>query len=818
LVKESSSDIEESERTDQQSIEAFIETSRRRFLQATGAIGLAGSGIGSAMAKNGHGHGRGNGKGKRKPSKRVKRLLHDLTLEEKIGQMTQIAISNFDPSAQYESSEEVETVGDLFTEYKVGSVLSGGASPPTYDPAALQKGMNDLQRYAIEKTGVPFVYGIDAVHGNVTVDGATAYPHNLGLGATRDPQLVEQIGKLTGESVHAIGAHWNFAPTADLQRDPRWGRFYEGFSEDTYLESQMVAAEVSGMQQKSKNSVNTAATTKHFAGYSQPLNGEDRSPAQIPMRELRQRFFPSYKAGIGAGSETVMVNSGSVNGVPAHASEFLLTEVLRNQWGFEGVVISDWNDFDRMVEMHEYVPTFKDAVREGINAGVDMYMVPHQPKRFITTLHELIREGAVKRKRIDEAVCRILTYKERLGLFDDPYVDVPAKEHVGAGRDTAREAATESMTLLTNENNVLPLSSDIGNVLVAGPSTDSVRNQMGGWTLGWQGLPKDIKASPQATTVLQAIRSAVSGGTTVTHKPTGFTWKPFGEDTSSFENPDEMRAAAADADAVVLALGEGPYSEGFGDTNTLAFPAAQQRLVETVAATETPVIGVIIAGRPRGLPETMNKLDGVVMAYQPGTAAGPAVADVLFGDVNPSGKLPFSWPRSTGQLTNVYNHLPPANFGGTDLQEPLFRFGHGLSYTEFDYQDLTLSPGSYPGKHRKEPSGTLEISVTVKNTGDVVGTDVVHAYNSQSYGSVIYPDEQLMGFERVSLKPGESKRVTIEAPLSTLFTVPGDIPADTDELVIEDGKYAVSVGDLTKSFTVGSGGYTDWEVTDEQQG
>lgn len=811
-MRESTSDIEESEGTDQRSIESFIETSRRRFLQATGAIGMAGSGIGSAAARNSNG--KGKGKGKRKPSKRVKRLLHDLTLEEKIGQMTQIAISNFDPSASFEGSEAVETVGDLFTEYKIGSVLSGSATPPTYDPAALQDGMNELQRYAVENTGVPFVYGIDAIHGNVTVDGATAYPQNLGLGATRDPQLVETIGKQTGESVHAIGAHWDFAPTADIHRDPRWGRFYEGFSEDPYLESRMVASEVNGMQGGNENSIATSATTKHFAGYSQPINGEDRSPAQIPMRELRQRFFPSYRAGINAGSGTVMVNSGSVNGVPAHASEYLLTEVLREQWGFEGVVVSDWNDFDRMVEMHEYVPTFKDAVRESINAGVDMYMVPHQPKRFITTLTELVEEKEVRRKRIDEAVRRILMYKERLGLFDDPYVTAPVDEYVGAGRDTAREAATESMTLLKNENSVLPLSPDIGSVLVAGPSTDSVRNQMGGWTLGWQGLPKDIEASPQATTVLQGIRSAVGGGTTVTHRPTGYTWKPFGEDTYSFENPDEMRTAAAAADAVVLALGEGPYSEGYGDTNTLELPSAQQRLVETVAATETPVIGVIIAGRPRGLSGTMERLDGVVMAYQPGTAAGPAVADVLFGDVNPSGKLPFSWPRSTGQLTNVYNHLPPANFGGTATQKPLFPFGHGLSYTEFDYHDLTLAPGAYPGKKKEEPSGTLEISVTVTNTGDVTGTDVVHAYNSQTYGSVISPEKQLVGFERVSLKPGESKRMTIEAPLSTLLTVPGGLPGDTEELVLEDGKYAISVGDLTESFTIGSGGYTDWDATD----
>jgi beta-glucosidase len=338
---------------------------------------------------------------------------------------------------------------------------------------------------------------------------------------------------------------------------------------------------------------------------------------------------------------------------------------------------------------------------------------------------------------------------------------------------------------------------------------------MGGWTLAWQGLPEDIEAGPAAVTILEGIEEFVPSGTDATHIPTGFTWNPYGEDEFSFEKGERVASAAEDADAVVLVLGEGPYSEGFGNTNTLELPEAQRDLIETAAGTETPVIGVMIAGRPRGTEPAFEPLDAAMMAYQPGTAAGPAIADVLFGARNPSGRLPFTWPRSVGQITNVHNHLPPALFSGISPQEPLFEFGHGLSYTDFEYSELGLSPGSDPGDDH--PYGTLEVRVTVHNAGEVAGTDVVQAYNTQAYGSVIYPDEQLVGFERVSLDPGDSERVEIEAPLSTLMVVPGDVAAAPEGLVLEDGKYAVSIGDLTETFVLGSSGYTGWEPPEEEE-
>lgn len=770
---------------DTRSLETFLETSRRRFIELTGATTVAAAGIETTIADD-------------DPS-RTDRLVEDLSLEAKVGQMTQVAIDTL-------STDEI---GHLFTDLQVGSLLTGGASPPTHDPVELQSQLNDAQEFAMENTdhGIPFAFGIDAVHGNVTVDGATAFPHNFGLGATFDPDLARAVGRATAESVWATGSHWNFGPAADLHRDQRWGRYYEGFSEDPYTAADMAGANVEGLQEPTDDGTRIGATAKHFTGYSEPYNGNDRSPAHIPTRDLRQNHFPPFQGAIGAGTETIMVNSGSVNGVPAHASEYLLTDVLRDEWGFEGVVLSDWDDFQRMVDYHEYVPTFRDAVREGINAGVDMYMEPEDPERFVETLLSLVRDGEVSESRVDEAVRRILRFKERIGLFERPTVDCPAGDYVGGDRDLSERAATESMTLLANDG-TLPLSPDLDSVVVAGPSGDSVRNQMGGWTLGWQGLPEDSEAMPAAVTILDAIEDAVDGG--VEHVPTDHVWEPYGEDEFAFtdEDRDALEAAAADADAVVLVLGEGPYSEGFGNTNELALPEAQRRLVQAAAETEAPVVGVVVAGRPRGSEETFDRLDAVLMAYLPGTDGGPAVANVLFGEANPSARLPFTWPKSVGQIQSVYNHLPPEAIDTTVDQEPLFPFGHGLSYTEFEYRDLELAPGSLPSESQR---GTLKIKVTVENAGDRAGTHIVHAYNTQAYGSVIHPDERLVGYERVDLEPGDHRRVTIDAPLDALRVVPGGMTGEEERLVLEDGKYAISVGDLTETFTLGSGGYTGWE-------
>ncbi|ESP88951.1 periplasmic beta-glucosidase [Candidatus Halobonum tyrrellensis G22] len=714
-------------------------------------------------------------------SQRVRNLLSEMTLEEKVGQMTQMAVSSFDP----------EEVGDLFTEHHVGSILSGGAAPPSFEASEVAAGVNRLQEWAMENTrlGVPFVYGVDAVHGNDLVYDAPIFPHNLGVGATWDPSTAREMAALTGESVRAMGAHWTFSPANDIQRDPRWGRFYEGFTESVRLAERMGRAKVEGYERATDQyDKAVGACQKHFAGYSQPLNGNDRTAAQLPARYLRQFHLPPHEAGIDAGAETVMVNSSSVNGVPAHASKWLLTDLLRGEWGYEGMVVSDWKDFKRMVTIHNYAADLKEATMLGVNAGVDMYMNPDDVGEFTSILVELVEEGKVSRDRIDQAVARVLRFKENVGLFDQPVAETESvSETISAGLDDARETATKSMTLLQNADDTLPLDPDLGSVLVAGPRIDNPLMQMGGWTLGWQGLTLDsvdLSRVP-ATTVVEGVENAVSSSTEVVTMPIEHTWDVYGGlDEYSFDNPGEVETAADEADAAVVVVGEGPYSEGPGDANHLHLHPAQQELVDTVAGTDTPLIGVVIAGRPRGT-EVFDRFDASVMAYQPGSAGGDAIADVLFGEVNPGGHLPFRWPVTVGQVPNVHNALHPVD------DPPRFEFGHGMSYTSFEYTDLQVSTSG----------GSLTASVSVTNAGDRAGDDVVQVSATRDSAPVIYPQRTLVGFERVSLDPGETRRVEITSPLSTLAVVPGDM-TDTGERVVPAGEFRLFVDGLETTFTL----------------
>lgn len=754
-------------------------SSRREFMHHSGGIALTAALAGylgeSAITT-----------GRTMPSDRVTRLVDDMSLEEKVGQMTQMAASEV----------PTENPAETLRKYKPGSLMY----LPSFDANEVARTSNTLQKAMVEETelGVPFVYGIDSIHGNNNIDGATIFPHNHGVGATWNADAAEEMATITGRTMRVTGTHWNFSPVADLQRDPRWGRFYEGFSEDPYLASQLVASKVRGYEKETNGYKRTGASIKHFAGYSEPANGNDRTSALIPYRTFVSTILPPYAAGISAGAETVMVNSGSLNGLPAHASKELLTDILRGQLGFDGMVVSDWHDFFRMIKVHGYAEDLKEATRLGINAGIDMYMVPaagiegDDAEGYQQRLIELVNEGSVTMERIDEAVTNVLAFKENVGLFDDPYA-TPSKvdDVVSEGRDLARDVATESMTLLTNDG-TLPLDADTGSILVTGPSADSVTNQMGGWSLGWQGVGD---TEPPATTVLESISETVSASTSLEHVPTGL---------HEFSNEEDVRTAAECADVVVAVLGEGPYAEEKGDTDTLELPAAQQRLVETVAETETPTVGVVMAGRPRGT-TVFDHLSASVMAYLPGTAAGPAVAATLFGDNNPSGRLPFTWPKGTGQLLNLHNNYPPDEFNEESNTEPpqshetpLFPFGHGLSYTEFEYESLEVDPTELS---QDDATDDVTVSVAVRNTGDRAGETVVPVYGGRDHGEVLYPQKVVVGFERVSLDPGESATVDVQCTILPLATVLGDVFSQS-ELVVDTGDYWLSVGDLSETISV----------------
>lgn len=703
---------------------------------------------------------------------RVADLLPRMTLAEKVGQMTQISVTRLMGTGAWDRGPlNEEWLKRVFGDNQVGSILSGGGEAPVPNtPAAWAEMTNTLQEAALEhsRLGIPIIYGVDAVHGHNNVLGATIYPHNVGLAATWDPELTEEIASRVAQDLRAVGTPWTFAPVADVGRDPRWGRFYETFGEDPVLASEMVDGSVRGFQA----SGDVAATVKHFIGYGQPLVGLDRSPAFLDLRTLRGTHLPSFEAGIEAGALAMMANSGSVNGVPVHASRYLLTDVLRGELGFEGVVVSDWNDIDKLVNVHKVAATFKDAVAMSVNAGIDMYMVPHDADSFTATLIELVEEGTVSEARIDEAIGRILTLKFKLGLFEQPYVDASSADTAAleADRSLARVAAAESLTLL--ENGSLPFDSSVKTILLVGPSADSLANQTGGWTLGWQGLGDSGEVPPGAT-VLEALQAEAPEGVEVDY-------------LADYRDGKALAAAVGAADIVVAVVGEPPYAEGEGDSTTLAFPDDQLRLLRTLVNTDTPVVVVIMAGRPLILPEDIRReLDSLVMAYLPGSEGGAAIADLLYGRINPSGKLPFSWPKHTGQLPLTYDVLPGAPY------DPLYAFGYGLSYARFAQRKL----------HAELLGNMVEVSLELENTGDVTGSETVQVYVNRPPAGVLTPVKQLVGFTKVRLEPGETGIVTLSIPVERLAVIPGDILGEADAVVVP-GTYALTVGGARVSFDI----------------
>lgn len=791
-------------------------TSRRTFLKATGAAtATAGVGAGTVSAASEDGE----------EETDIKAMLSELTLEQKIGQMTQVDVGTFDPeSTEIPDSFGVETLGEYFSELGLGSIISGGASPLTFDAEETVEGINALQEYNLDNAehDIPFLWGVDALHGNTLLAGSTSFPQRINMGATRDIETIEAAARHTADSAAAMGAHWTFAPTTDLQRDPRWGRFFEGISEDSTYLGEVSKARVRGLESNDR----LCSTVKHFGAYSIPENGNDRAHARTSMRDLRTNLLPPYRTALEAEPRTVMVNSGAINGKPAHASEWLLTQMLRERYGFDGLVVSDYDDFYRMLSNHDYTDSFRRAVKEGLNAGVDMYMIGNGgeapgPAEFIETTVSLVEDGEISMDCIDESVRRILELKAELGLFDEPTVD-PSEIHsvLGGGQEESERLAEESMVLLKNED-ALPLSGD-ENVLLTGPGYDpdlDLENRFlmrhGGWTLGWQGIqegaPTEGGPRPRGETITEAVEESLDGE--LTHVPTDFRAQPYSNETSDAngdfgftdEQEEEVREAAESADAVVVVLGEGPHNEGFGDRDELALDPAQRELVAAIEeeAPDTPVVGVVLAGSPRGGAETFDALDAVVFAGQPGSDGGPAVAGTLLGENNPSGKLAFNWPESVGKVPNNYDAYPPL-----DEHEPLYAFGHGLSYTDFEYSELSVSPGSV-----SDPASTPTVtaSVGVENTGDVAGEHVVEVYNTQSFGSVLQPNRRLLGYERVELEAGESTTVDLDLDLSALEVVPGDIPGILPK-VVEAGEYELTAGEETTTLTVEDAG----SITDDR--
>ncbi|HCK99451.1 MAG TPA: beta-glucosidase [Candidatus Marinimicrobia bacterium] len=712
---------------------------------------------------------------------RVENLVSQMTLEEKIGQMTQVTIqvvSKTRGSVDQINELDQAKLEEAITKYHVGSILNvwDVGHSADYWPEVITR----IQDVATKKTrlGIPIIYGIDAIHGANYTLGATLFPQNIGMAATWNPELIRKSAEITALEVRASGIPWNFNPVLGVGRQSLWPRLWETFGEDVYLTLTMGAEYVKGLQGDDiSNPVNVAACAKHYLGYSYPLSGKDRSPAWIPERMLREIFLPSFKAAIDAGVATVMVNSSEINGIPVHSSYYLLTEVLRNELGFKGFVVSDWNDINNLYLREKVAKNQKEAVKMAVMAGVDMSMVPYDFS-FYELLLELVKEGAVPEWRIDEAVARILKVKFELGLFENPYPNVELKKQFACDefREVNLQAARESITLLKNKKQTLPLSKNV-KVLVTGPSTNLLSVLNGGWTITWQGneealYPKDKK------TVLAAIREKI-GAQNVLYQP----GVDFNEE---IDIPAAVQAAKG-VDVAIICIGEPTYCETPGNIDDLTMSAAQLKLVEAIEKTGTSVVLVLIEGRPRLINKVVDKTDAIIMAYLPGMEGGQAIADVLFGDVNPSGKLPISYPRYPHSLM-TYDYKNSETAGGNDY-DAQWSFGFGLSYTEFAYRDLTIDKTEF------SQGEDIRVTVNVTNTGDVVGKEVVQLYVSDLVASITPPVKRLKGFRKVELQPGESKTVEFELSDDDLSFIGRD-----NIRIVEPGEFVVSVADLKAKF------------------
>lgn len=713
---------------------------------------------------------------------KVENLLSKMTLEEKLGQMNQLSPWNFDELA------------DRIRKGEVGSILN------VVNPEEVNK----IQKIAVEESrlGIPILVSRDVIHGYKTI-----FPIPLGQAATFNPQIVEDGARVAAIEASSDGIRWTFSPMIDVSRDPRWGRIAESCGEDSYLNAVMGAAMIKGYQGDSLNDpTSMAACAKHFVAYGAAEGGKDYNSTFIPERVLRNVYLPPFKAAVDAGCATFMTSFNDNDGVPSTANKFVLKDVLRDEWKYGGMVVTDWASALEMVN-HGFCADGKDAAEKSVNAGVDMEMVS---ETFINNLKQSLTEKKVSMETIDNAVRNILRLKFRLGLFDNPYIVTPqsvkyAEEHL----QKAKTAAEQSLILLKNDNNTLPVTDKISTIAVVGPMADAPYEQMGTWVFDGE---KDHTRTP-----LNAIKEMYGDKVNVIFekgleysrdKKTGGISKAVG--------------AARRADMVIVFVGEEAILSG--EAHSLAnldLQGAQSELINSLAATGKPLVTVVMAGRQLTIANEVEVSDAVIYSFHPGTMGGPAIADVLFGKVNPSGKTPVTFPRMTGQCPIYYAHNNtgrpsnptemlideiPVEAGQTSVgcrsfyldagTSPLFPFGYGLSYTTFEYSDLKLSSASLSA------NDNLSVTFTLKNTGKYDGTEVVQLYVQDKVGSVTRPVKELKSFQRVDLKSGESKQVSFTVPVSDLAFWGYDM-----KYKVEPGDFKLWVGTnsaegLSADFTV----------------
>lgn len=680
-------------------------------------------------------------------------LIGRMGLDEKIGQLWQANPEEFIVEGEIDAEKIREVIVDL----GVGSFLSYAG-----------EGLHELQRIAVEETrlGIPLLFGMDAIHGHALYPGAAVFPVPLALSSSWDPELLNRIGEATSSEMEATGVRWTFAPLMDVARDPRWGRIVETFGEDPYLVSELGTAMIKGLE-----SEHTMACAKHFAAYSQTIGGRDYSPADISERTLEETFLPPFRSAVGGGVSTVMTAFNEIGGIPCTANEDLIRNKLKEEWEFNGFVVSDYNSIQMLYNTHFVAESPGEAAKLALTAGVDMEMVS---RCYIDNLKNLVDSGVIDEKLIDEACFRILQKKFEIGLFEDPYGSIEktvlnSEEH----RSLALQAARESIVMLKNDG-ILPLE-NVESIAVIGPLADASQDQLGGWT--------GEQSEENVVTILEGLRNVAPDTTKIEYEK--------GCDAVGKINRKDIRKAtslARRSDVVVLAVGEpSNYSSEPNSRAFLGLPGEQKNLVEEIAKTGTPVIMILVNGRPLAIPDLIAVADGVIEAWFPGEEGGNAVAEILFGRVNPSGKLTVTFPRELGQVPIWYNHHLQKNWDHetygkryVDLEDtPLFPFGYGLSYTTFSYSNLG---------GRVDRDG-IKIWYDLENTGEVPGTEITQIYIQDKRASVVIPDKKLCSFKRVDLNPGEKERVEIAIPFERISLMGRDM-----KKVVEPGEFEVLVG------------------------
>lgn len=727
-------------------------------------------------------------KDKRQPvEKRVDDLMGRMTLEEKIAQMAQFVgpnhirenqlrfkgkgVAKNDDAYGFYPTLSINDLYRMTEEGKIGSFLH----------VVTAEEANELQRLAAKsRLGIPLIIGIDAIHGNALVSGTTVYPTPIGQAASFNEDLVEQLSRESAKEVRAGGAHWTFTPNIDVARDARWGRVGETFGEDPYLVSRMGVATIKGYQGADcLGNDAVLACAKHLIAGSEPANGTNAAPMDVSERTLREVFLPPYKAAVEeAGVATLMAAHNELNGIPCHADKWMMTDIMRGEYGFDGFIVSDWMDVSRIYELHHAAENLDDAYRQAVEAGLDMNM--HGPG-FAESLKKQVEDGKISENIINRACKAILTTKFNLGLFENPYVDLGESEKTLFNNEhtkTALKAAEQSIVLLKNANNLLPLDfSKINKIFVTGPNADN-QTILGDWTL--------LQPDENVTTVLEGIRQ-LAGNDKV-------SYYNYGDDVrqNSPEKVKEAATLAKSADVAVVVVGENPLryqkSKTCGentDRMNLNLLGTQEQLVLDIAATGVPTIVVLVGGRPLAIPEIDKKVAVVIQAWEPGSLGGLALAKILAGEVNPSAKLPVSMPYSSGQIQMIYNHKPSQYFHKykDGPSKPLYPFGYGLSYTSFDISEPVLD------KSAANADETVKVTATVTNTGSREGTEVVQLYIRDNISSVTRPVKELKDFARISLKPGESRVVEFDITPDKLAFFNRNM-----KKIIEPGDFTVMVG------------------------